>query len=530
MPIDLDTEDGDVASELSENADAELDEQDLEEIVNIDGELSVDDDTFDLDVENDDQESELSEGIESVLEDTDLEETVDDDDLSVGAGPIVDDSLPDIEDEESNNEEDTDTELLDEELDLDADLAAIEETSDSPFDIVEDDLDEDDLEELNEIVDIEEESLALEESLEEEFDADIVEDDLDDILPDVPESGELDELDQALEDFADDELEDVLEDLSGEHESPDELLAELDDDELNLASIEDEPEITESDALGSDADQGDVADRLDLDDLALSAHIDDISTEPLAAESDVQAVDSFDASLPDETQEKITNLDIVEDELSDLPGLDDWLDDEPSESSEDNETEVTSAVAEDDDILQELESVSFDELLENIDSDDNKDIDTQDQLGAAEAPNPFDAVPELNLDALLAEESGDIEESAEISSIPQSDNEEPEIGEDFLDIDNLIDESVDAESEPLIEQPIDLDLAIEEFSELVDDNDLIDVDNDQSESSSLDLARAYIEIDDNESAKEMLEKVVDTGTPEQQQEAAQILAKLTSSS
>ena len=130
----------------------------------------------------------------------------------------------------------------------------------------------------------------------------------------------------------------------------------------------------------------------------------------------------------------------------------------------------------------------------------------------------------------MAEESGDIEESAEISSIPQSDNEEPEIGEDFLDIDNLIDESVDAESEPLIEQPIDLDLAIEEFSELVDDNDLIDVDNDQSESSSLDLARAYIEIDDNESAKEMLEKVVDTGTPEQQQEAAQILAKLTSSS
>jgi pilus assembly protein FimV len=64
------------------------------------------------------------------------------------------------------------------------------------------------------------------------------------------------------------------------------------------------------------------------------------------------------------------------------------------------------------------------------------------------------------------------------------------------------------------------------LDKFLNDEPEIDVDLDADQSSNLDLARVYIDMEDNEAAKEALEEVLQKGNDEQKEEAQALLQHL----
>ena len=245
----------------------------------------------------------------------------------------------------------------------------------------------------------------------------------------------------------------------------------------------------------------------DFDDDLLGQALDDFEKE----------IDSFeleqeqDGVLPDAaSKEQRESGDI--DELEDVPGLDDWL--------------TAGSSGEEAAILDELDNSEFDELLGAIDSEepedkaledfklDNPDLDLQALFSeeATEAP-----ASDVTDDALTETDAEDSAESA--NPIDAS------IEDDFVDVETLMAES-DATEEDEAERELDLDVSLSEFSGVSDDDDVFDIDKDAGQNANLDLARVYIEMDDPEAAKELLEEVMDKGSDNQKAEAESLLKTL----
>ncbi|WP_370246041.1 FimV/HubP family polar landmark protein [Marisediminitalea sp.] len=200
------------------------------------------------------------------------------------------------------------------------------------------------------------------------------------------------------------------------------------------------------------------------------------------------------------------------DELEDVPGLDDWL----TEGSSGEEAAI----------LDELDNSEFDELLGAIDSEEPEDKALED----FKLDNP-----DLDLQALFSEEAteapaSDVTDDAltetDAEDSAESDNPiDASIEDDFVDVETLMAES-DATEEDEAERELDLDVSLSEFSGVSDDDDVFDIDKDAGQNANLDLARVYIEMDDPEAAKELLEEVMDKGSDNQKAEAESLLKTL----
>ena len=274
-----------------------------------------------------------------------------------------------------------------------------------------------------------------------------------------------DQLEKALEDFEKEELDEVLEDLTS----------------------------NESASISS------------LDDLEFSA--DDFvtkeqKTEPAPTTSptsdEVESIDEFDDSELESAFDETTDesAQSSSDELDDLPGLGDWLGDDDVKSNK------QAATNDDADVIDELEDSSFDEMLESIDLDEDTIATEEDDTG-------FDIA--ALLDETTLEEDTDLE---------QQDSE------DFLDVEALLNESDDAESDDEWDRALDLDVPLEPFVSEQDGLQMIDVDADDGLGAKLDLAHAYIEIGEEESAKELLDEILQKGSEEQITAAKKVLDKL----
>ena len=141
-------------------------------------------------------------------------------------------------------------------------------------------------------------------------------------------------------------------------------------------------------------------------------------------------------------------------------------------------------------------------MLESIDLDDDLDVVADDDTG-------FDI-------AALLDESP----QSEKSDVNERDTE------DFLDVEALLNESVGAESDDEIDKALDLDVPLEPFVNEFDNLEMIDVDADDGLGAKLDLAHAYIEIGEEESAKELLDEILQKGSAEQVAAAKKVLDKL----
>jgi len=352
-----------------------------------------------------------------------------------------------------------------------------------------------------------EQSVAAEELAEPEQSDEVealVESEQSDAPEELAEPEQADEV-EALTDESIDEEDEFDTELKTNFDIPADNEASLDEDQLEKALEDFEKE--ELDDLLEDLTSNEPASISSLNDLAFSA--DDFVTKDESNQSfsshpptldDSESIDDFDDSeLDNAFDETIDGLSFdssqnSSDELDDLPGLGDWLVEDEVKPNQ-KQTNAT----EDDGIIEELEGSSFDEILESIDLEDDSSLD-EDDTG-------FDI-------ATLLDETP----KSEDLDISEQDTEE------FLDVEALLSESFDADDET--DKVLDLDIPLEPFVNEQDNLEMIDVDADDGLGAKLDLAHAYIEIGEDDSARELLDEILRKGSAEQIAEVKIILNKL----
>ncbi len=332
--------------------------------------------------------------------------------------------------------------------------------------------------------------------------------------------------------------------------------SDLDDGDLNFdldgLGLDDGPSTAESlDSLELDSENSldfetDTLDEVSFDlDSASEASSDDSSAIDLDFTDDLESNDlEFDLGLDDNTNEtEAADLDLDLSELDDgLSGsLDNTLDDlNELDLSLDTEDSLTLdadlgvnddlslelsdelPVLEDNDIaldegfdltldaeLDDTDGLSFDLVDEDLPvlSDDTQ-VDLHTDSGESAE------LDEISLDMDLGIEEDAV---ADDSSLQDLDNLSKELDAELLDFDSVAEvESLPEEAEV---EGGDLDL-----SDLDADLDFLSG-TDESE-TKLDLARAYIDMDDKDGAKEILQEVLEEGTDKQKQDAGGLLDSL----
>ena len=392
----------------------------------------------------------------------------------------------------------------------------------------------------------------------------ILDDSLDDLLDNQVEENTLDSIndtslnleepeaepgdsivDSEVSDEQHSELDDVSQEMLDQLDSTDSLdEIELDDFDLDdLKSLDnhdldaqdsdshdldshdpDSHDLDAQDSQSTNMDSFDAADKVDLE-------LDDIpSLTSEDMDSDTTSVDSQGAEertpLPEkdtlETDDQLIGSDAKEsdDDLSDLPDLDDWLDDE-SNSESDNELakalEQFEGSDSEDEVLREIEDADFDSLLEEMGA-------ISDEQTAAE------------IDKLSIEERNEIEIDGDLGDLDSKSLDNPDLdltalfdesaddkSKGYIDVDSLLKESENLTPATDDELELDLDMSLDSF---LNDDAEIDVDLDADQASNLDLARVYIDMEDNDAAAEALEDVLQKGTKEQKEEAKALLEQL----
>jgi pilus assembly protein FimV len=284
-----------------------------------------------------------------------------------------------------------------------------------------------------------------------------------------------DQLEKALEDFDKEELDGVLEDLTSNVSAP---ISSLDDLKFSANDFVTKNQTSQSAPLPT------------LDGLETVEDFDDSELD-----------NAFDEDFGEEPLESLPNN---RDDLDDLPRLRECLDEDVVKPDDKHMETVEGKY-----VIEELEDLSFDEMLESIDFDN--------ELSVAAGEKEDEEDTGLDITALLDESH----QSKDLDTNEQD-------AEDFLDVESLLNESVSAESGDEIDKALNLEFALEPFVTEQDNLRMIDVDADEGLGAKLDLAHAYIEIGEKASAKELLDEILQKGNAEQVVEVKIILDSLDS--
>ncbi|BFL84709.1 FimV/HubP family polar landmark protein [Shewanella baltica] len=226
-----------------------------------------------------------------------------------------------------------------------------------------------------------------------------------------------------------------------------------------------------------------------------------------AAETDVDDVEpNADASLadtpaPDDaTQEKPikatrNDLDFSEDFKLDT-----------QEDADDSEQDLDLS---DDNVLAAFTA--------NTDFDDDEDVLTSE--------DSFSLVDDLTVDEALAALDAQESRKAQKKFVPEHDLTNFQNENGFIDIDKLLNDADEDGTDTDLYSEVDVEMS--DVGALIGDAAMIDVDDEEnSVNAKLDLARAYIEIDDSDSAKALLKEVQIDGNERQQDEAGRLLKEM----
>ncbi|WP_010322950.1 FimV/HubP family polar landmark protein [Marinobacterium stanieri] len=366
------------------------------------------------------------------------------------------------------------------------------------------------------------------------------------------------------------------------------LSDEEDDDFTRPAMQSLAPEEEQAD-LGDDLQSLDLDMDLDLDDLDAQDEVDDNLSDTVseldaaefdlgveeseASEAEVDSednalefptADTEEASEPvadedDELEFKVAPLSAEEDQDSDLDALlggDDTSDDlDFMLADNDQPTEVTDEAVDGDDELEALFGASSEEsrVEAAADEDDNSVADTT----LHETVEPLaddDYEIDSELDAMLAGSADDDEEDAVDLSGFEADSAEDDLdslladfdpvseddGADELQLRNPVEEELTSNISHDLE--MDLDSEVDEMLNSTDDEielseernddavEILDKMNllsgtDETE-TKLDLARAYLEMDDREGARDILQEITSEGSQSQREQAQKLLDTL----
>jgi pilus assembly protein FimV len=169
------------------------------------------------------------------------------------------------------------------------------------------------------------------------------------------------------------------------------------------------------------------------------------------------------------------------------------------------------------DISEEIPSLDID-ALDIQENSSSLDVDVPEMLEESET----DGIKTRGDQDLLAQQLSDVAFNEEVP-LPKVDRAGRN---DFIDIETLLENSdVNDKDEPYSE--LELDLGLEEFPDVVDLQESVDIDDDENGiGAQLDLARAYLEIDDQAGAKEILMSVVEDSNGKQRVEIDKLLSRL----
>ncbi|WP_024606168.1 MULTISPECIES: FimV/HubP family polar landmark protein [unclassified Pseudoalteromonas] len=353
-------------------------------------------------------------------------------------------------------------------------------------------------------------------ALSENANLDSLEDDFDDELLN---DNDFSESEAKVEDESFDD--DLLQEINDGIDSVEPVSIEEDTKPLNLdevqETLESELPFTPEELQGDDLDG-------EAQGVASSQAEQDLSN----ALSENNDLDNLEDDFDDEIliEDDFSDLDVEFDEDTLEQALTDELSDEQQEqtnaeheaqltnSDEAGSTDISSDDELDEEFMSNLTQTDFDSLLSEL---------AEPEGLSAEDSSEFD----VDFDSLLKE---DLEEDdslttkeplVESSDIEQLDNDE------FVDIDSLLEESEEAELEHEPYTDVNMDVGLSEFDALLAGDNPTDVDAESGGySAKLDLARAYIEIDDFDSALKVIEDVINKGPEEVQEEALSLKAKL----
>ncbi|EKO3485540.1 AAA family ATPase [Vibrio fluvialis] len=349
-------------------------------------------------------------------------------------------------------------------------------------------------------------------------------------------------------DFADAQADDELEfdDLELPEYSEEDALA----DAIAQPELSGEPEVKEE-GLTADFADAQADDELEFDDLELPEYSEEdalaqpeLSGEPevkeqdLAAElADAQAEDEFefdDLELPEYSEEDALADSIASSDIDPerSPEAEAGIDFEAMAHQEFDERSLNSLLDEN----EENEGFSFDQPIDaqTIDSA-GMDIDAMLQMGG-EDWNGFSLTPDQQ--ATIPDEVPEEERAVWQSDIQ---NQQPEVAtenwatqEDLADFDPqekhfmTIDELMaQVEREDTAFNPDDeelkLDVGLNEFPDVIGEISDVDVDSNSEAAGKLDLAKIYMEMNDEKGAVKLLEEAIVDGSDDIRQQAKRLI-------
>ena len=480
----------------------------------------------------------------------DLNDDLDDlDDLNLDMDLDLDDSFDDdldvmaIEDAIDDNSADSDESDIDDGDDL---LGSIlDESDDDEFD-----LGLDELADMDSATDLDlEEQEPAESSSDDEFELGELSDSalaadtaLDDLL--AEDSAEEEAIEKARSGLGmvdsvsqDDEIDETLESL-GLGELDDELVTadepadEEDDDlEFNLSDVEPDEPSQEMKDLESELDELDFElDNLDLDmseETAKSGAALELNESDLDLETDLMA--DLDSLLEDDAQEEVADtsssndsgiaetLASLDEESASVDDLDDFGDLDDVLGFEEEDVVGEEPIVEEAATLLDQDIVEADDFSEDA-ADLLDDLEPQESDSSESNDEPMDLAG-FDLDDLSGDDS--------LNELPGTPSDEEVTRELTSNIEHDLDAELDDELEALLNST-DNDIALEES--LSDDEPSLDalgfLDGADEVETKLDLARAYIDMDDVEGAKDILEEIAQEGNDSQKAEATELLGGL----
>ncbi|KKO50063.1 hypothetical protein VT06_03520 [Arsukibacterium sp. MJ3] len=242
---------------------------------------------------------------------------------------------------------------------------------------------------------------------------------------------------------------------------------------------------------------------------------DELASELLTAELDelLQQVDN----------ETVDNGD-VDDEIVDDSGDVANSDGPDLQSSEDDSVTKPSEAA----LSVENPSKMLESYPELELNDDN--INDEDQNLATLEDSQFDSLL-TELEAMAQTTASDSEAlSLDVDSVFTPALVDTEIAtlsdDDFVEIDNLLANSEQLQEDDGRFEQLNVDVGLDEFADVISNDNPQDVDaEDNGFAAKLDLVRAYIEIDDKDSAEHIIADILDSDAPEHVKTEAQTLQK-----
>ncbi|CAH0990367.1 hypothetical protein SIN8267_00459 [Sinobacterium norvegicum] len=284
---------------------------------------------------------------------------------------------------------------------------------------------------------------------------------------------------------------------------------------------------------------------------------------------DVALGDDLELDDIEDFTEAVQSEDVVVDDSADLAELDSMLLDELEDTDQGNEAAVADEIELSLDGFDEELSLSLDEgdddlslALDDLDGEqapesalpeglDDLDIEMSEAdielisgLDDSELPNLDDEdLPELDDLSLMAELDSESEESAgDLADFDAADDfdlseglemsDDLDLSEDLnlgdLDL-TAFDETSAEQSTELDDLSVDEDLVVDltdDDLELAGEGEEPAVSDDDEVATKLDLARAYIDMGDDDGARDILEEVVQEGDDSQRVEAEELLARI----